>query len=293
MARLPRIQAQVALATRHKASGWAEGVHASINAGRSLEFHDVREYVRGDDTSDIDWKASARRGSLLVKRHVAERRTTLLIAAATGASMAAMASPTLRKSDAQLDAAATLASLALTHGDHVGLLRSDGALTSGVRPSGRAVRVEQMLSALEAANRLGAPEADLSHLMEATATSMRRRGIVAVVCGDIEIDADLEARLRRLVTRHTVLLVAVPDLDPTDPQLAGRPLVGLDDRRRLPADLLRDPRLGEAWRADRNERAARRAATLARLAIPSLLLRADDPVVPQVLTLARRMRRAA
>lgn len=293
MPRLPRIRAQVALATRHKVSGWAEGVHQSINAGRSLEFHDVREYVRGDDTADIDWKASARRGSLLVKRHVAERRTTLLIAAASGASMAAMASPTLRKSEAQLDAAATLASLALAHGDYVGLLRSDGGATVGARPSTRAVRVESMLSALERATRLDAPEADLPHLIEATSATLRRRGVIAIVCGDVEVDGQLEARLRRLVTRHTVLLVAVPDLDPTDPALAGQRLVGLDDRRRIPRDLLRDPRLGEAWRADRAERAARRAAALARLAIPSLLLRADEPVVPQVLTLVRRMRRAA
>lgn len=293
MSRLPRIQTQVALTTRHKVAGWADGAHPSSQAGRSLEFHDVREYVRGDDVSDIDWKASARRGSLLVKRHVAERRGTLLIAAATGRSMAAMATPTLRKADLLIDAAATLASLALRHGDHVGLLHSRGASTTGGRPSTRAVQVEQMLAGLGSACRPDSPEADLGHLLGATSTSLRRRGIVALLCGDVDLDGQSEALLRRLVARHEVLVVVVPDLDPTDPALAGRPVVGVGDRRRLPADLLRDPGLAEAWLEDCRERAARRSASLARLSIASLVLRAADPVVPQVVSLARRMRHAA
>ena len=121
MPRLTRVHTEVMLATRGKVSGWLDGAHQSVNAGRSLEFHDVREYVRGDDVSDIDWKASARGGQLLVQRHVAERRTTLLIALATGRSMAAMADPSTVKRDLMLDAAATLASLALASGDYVGM----------------------------------------------------------------------------------------------------------------------------------------------------------------------------
>ncbi|WP_040284693.1 DUF58 domain-containing protein [Tessaracoccus massiliensis] len=290
MARLPRIQSQVALATRYRVSGWSEGAHSSVHAGRSLEFHDVREYVRGDDVADIDWKASARRGSLLVKRHVAERRTTLLIAAATGRSMAAMASPTARKSDLLVEAAATLAALALGHGDYIGTLHWNDGATAGGRPSTRAVQVEQLLAGLDAACRLDADDADLPRLLDATATALRRRSVVAVLCGDVEIDGELEARLRRLVAQHEVMLVAVPDLDPTAD--VGT-VVGIHDRRRLPRELLRDRHLREAWRADCAERAARRNAALARLSISSLLLNPEQDVVGQVLTLVRGMRRAA
>ena len=80
MALLTRYRNQVSLALRRPIVGLFDGVHQAVNAGRSLDFNDLREYVRGDDVADIDWKASARNGELLVKRHVAERRATLLLA---------------------------------------------------------------------------------------------------------------------------------------------------------------------------------------------------------------------
>ena len=36
--------------------------------GRSLDYDDLRDYVPGDEVRDIDWKATARHGSPLVKR---------------------------------------------------------------------------------------------------------------------------------------------------------------------------------------------------------------------------------
>lgn len=291
MARLARIHTQIALATKSKVSGTLDGAHRSLNAGRSLEFHDVRDYVRGDDIADVDWKASARHGSLLVKRHVAERRATLLVALATGRSMAAMASRRVEKRELMLDAAATVASLALGGGDHVALLHwADGAVAQ--RPSPRAVRVERMLAEAEAATTLVAPDADLAELLELTAKSIRRRGIVAVICGDVDIDEQLEARLRRLAVQHDVMVIVVPDMDPADPHIH-RTVVGVDDRRAIERELRLDAQLAAAWHMDVDDRAQRRTSTLARLAIPTTTLLPDEPVVPQLLAWLRSVRRAA
>lgn len=292
MPRLTRVHTEVMLATRGKVSGWLDGAHQSVNAGRSLEFHDVREYVRGDDVSDIDWKASARGGQLLVQRHVAERRTTLLIALATGRSMAAMANPSTVKRDLMLDAAATLASLALASGDYVGMLHFGAPGAVAARPSTRAVRVERMLTEAEKASTLTSPDADLAVLLERTGASIRRRGIVAVITGDVDIDANLEARLRRLAVQHTVFLVVVPDMDPTNEQLS-RAVHDLDAARDLPRAILAHPTLAAAWRADVAERALRRNTALARLAIPTVTLAPEKPVVPQLLGWLKGVRRAA
>lgn len=291
MAHLPRIQAQVALATRHKVSGWLDGVHSAIQAGRSMEFYDVREYVRGDDTADIDWKASARHGSLLVKRHVAERRATLILAVATDLSLAGMASPLHRKRDVAVTAAGTLAALALAFGDYVGLAYWSDGRPRATRPATRDVQVERMLGRIEEAAGHEHGEADLSQLLAFTSHSIRRRGIVAVVCGDADIDADLEARLRRLVAQHEVLMITISDLDPTDPAIAERDVMGLDDGRLLLREFRRDPQLRQEFLADRQDRADRRAATLSRLSIPHVHL--DDPsaVIPQLLRLVRSLGR--
>lgn len=292
MARLTRVRTEVMLATRGKVSGWLDGAHPSVNAGRSLEFHDVREYVRGDDVADIDWKASARRGELLVQRHVAERRTTLLLALATGQSMAAMAGPSTLKRELMLDTAATLASLALAGGDYVGMLHWGAAGAIAARPSTRAVRVERMLTQAERACAPTCPDGNLPVLLERTGTSIRRRSIVAVVTGDIDVDANLELHLRRLAVQHAVVHVVVPDVDPTDERIS-RPVYDLVEGRELPRALLDDPALAAAWRADVADRATRRSAALSRFAIPTVTLTPGSPVVPQLLSWLRSVRRAA
>ena len=291
MALLTRYRNQVSLALRRPIGGLFDGVHQAVNTGRSLDFNDLREYVHGDDISDIDWKASARHGGLLVKRHVAERRATLLLAVATGRDLAGMASPRRSKKRIAIAVAATLGSLAVAHGDYVGLVRSAGTEARLARPSTRPVALERMLGEIAQGVSPTAPEADLESLLGATAASIRRRGIVAVICGDVDLDAPLEARLRRLASQHDVLLVSIGDLDPTSPGLAGRKIVGLDDERVLPEGLRRDPELATQLRAERQARQDRRAATLARLRISHLSLAGTESVVPHVLDMVRRHRR--
>ncbi len=293
MARLTRVRRAVALATRHRVGGLYEGAHSSLHAGRSMEFNDLREYVRGDDVAEIDWKASARSGGpLLVKRHIAERRTTLMVAVATGRDFAGMASPTEKKIDVAVQAAGVFGSIATQHGDYVGLLWCDGDDIRADRPSTRDVELERMLGHIEDAASPDSHPAGLGRLLEVTATTLRRRGIVVVVCDDVDIDADLEARLRRLVVQHEVMVITIADLDPTDPAIANSPVVGLDDHRELLRELRRDSQLRDAIRADRAERAARRTAALSRLAISHLHLAGTDGIVPAILGLVRRHRHA-
>ena len=50
--------------------GLLEGGRHALLHTRSLEFDELRPYVPGDDVRDIDWKASARSGHVLIKRFV-------------------------------------------------------------------------------------------------------------------------------------------------------------------------------------------------------------------------------
>ena len=58
---------------------------------RSLEFDDLRPYVPGDDVRDIDWKASARSGHVLIKRFVTEKHHKILVVADAGRNTTALA----------------------------------------------------------------------------------------------------------------------------------------------------------------------------------------------------------
>ena len=55
------------------------GRYESIFKGRGMEFHEVREYVPGDDIRSIDWNVTARAGKPYIKRYVEERELTVML----------------------------------------------------------------------------------------------------------------------------------------------------------------------------------------------------------------------
>lgn len=288
MSRIPKVRGAVELAIRHKVVGQLDGVHASLHVGRSLDFFDLREYVAGDDVSDIDWRASARSSTVLVKRHVAERRSALLVAMASGRDFAGLAAPGVYKRDLALDAAASLCVLATSFGDHAGLVWSVGDQVRAARPTTRLVEVEHQLARVEDACQVESPATDVDRLLATAAHLLRRRGVVAIVADDIALDAQLEARLRRLSAQHTVLWITVPDADPTAPELAG-PLTDLTTGAALP-DWLHDDELRRQLRDDLSERSRLRAQRLLRQGVAQLDLLSPETVVTDVVTLVRRLR---
>lgn len=59
------------LATTHRLQ--EAGVKRMRRLGHSLEFEQIKEYVRGDDYRTINWKATARRGDLMTNNFTDER----------------------------------------------------------------------------------------------------------------------------------------------------------------------------------------------------------------------------
>ena len=57
------------------------GQYESIFKGRGMEFHEVREYIPGDDIRSIDWNVTARIGQPFIKKFVEERELTVLLMA--------------------------------------------------------------------------------------------------------------------------------------------------------------------------------------------------------------------
>jgi uncharacterized protein (DUF58 family) len=55
------------------------GEYESIFKGRGMEFHEVREYIPGDDIRSIDWNVTARSGHPYVKKFIEERELTVII----------------------------------------------------------------------------------------------------------------------------------------------------------------------------------------------------------------------
>lgn len=287
---LPRIKARMSIHSHRKVRGLLQGEYASTSVGRSMDLNDLREYVRGDDVRDIDWKASARGGHMLVKRFVATRKHTILVVVSTGRSMAAVNDRLLPKRDLAVYVAGVVGWLAVRHGDLVGVAYGD-AETCRVRPaSGGELRLEHALGAIHDAITPGSAESDLAGLLDHVARVVRRRRtIMVVVCDEHTIDARLTDALDRARVQHEVLLVTLDEADPTRHAEA---LVDVADGAALPDWMAGDARLEREY-ADRVAADARGfQAGLARLGIPHERVPDHEAAVPAIFRLLERHRHA-
>lgn len=92
--------------------------------GQGTEFDSLREYVRGDDVRSIDWRATARAGTTMLRTWRPERDRHVVIVIDTGRTAAARVRDGVRL-DAAMEAALLLAALATRAGDHTHLLMFD------------------------------------------------------------------------------------------------------------------------------------------------------------------------
>ncbi len=92
--------------------------------GQGTEFDSLREYVRGDDVRSIDWRATARAGTTMLRTWRPERDRQVVIVIDTGRTSAARVGDGVRL-DAGMEAALLLAALAARAGDHVHLVMFD------------------------------------------------------------------------------------------------------------------------------------------------------------------------
>jgi uncharacterized protein (DUF58 family) len=99
--------------------------------GQGTEFDSLREYVRGDDIRSIDWRATARAGTTMLRTWRPERDRHVVILIDTGRTAAARVGDSTRL-EASLEATLLLAALASRAGDHVHLLMFDRAVRARV-----------------------------------------------------------------------------------------------------------------------------------------------------------------
>lgn len=112
---------QIEIRTRNMVNDVFAGQYQSVFKGRGMEFHEVREYIPGDDIRSIDWNVTARTGHPYVKKFVEEREMTVMLLVDISASLGFGSTPQLKKNLAA-EIAAVLAFSAIKNNDRVGLI---------------------------------------------------------------------------------------------------------------------------------------------------------------------------
>lgn len=291
-AHLTRIKSRLSVHAHRKVRGLLDGEYAAIHVGRGIDFNDLREYVRGDDVKDIDWKASARSRQLLIKRYVAERKHTVLLCVSTGRSMAAMNDAAVSKRELAVFVAGVMGYLAVQHGDLVGLAHGDATRQSARRPEGSELHLERLLGLVHDAIAPDGPPSDLTALLRYVARTVRRRTILVVVSDEATLpDSSVEV-LRRLTAQHEVLFLTIGDLDPTLPAVADRRLVDVDAGAEVPGWLRHDRELRDQYAALVGSQEQQLRRRLEQLGVVHERVRDTESAISAVYRLLERHRHA-
>ena len=207
IARIARLE----LRARAVVEGVLAGLHKSPYKGQSVEFLQHREYVRGDDLRRVDWKVWGRQDRLYVKEFEEETslRVTLLV---DGSASMNYASGPLSKFDYAATLAASLAWLALSHGDAVGCSVFDDRVRASVPPRTKRSHLSSVVEVLETP-RAGRPTAFLP-VLRTLAETLPRRGMVMLV-SDLLGDRDGVFQGMQLLRKrgHDLVLLHVMDDD--------------------------------------------------------------------------------
>ncbi|WP_153800704.1 DUF58 domain-containing protein [Foetidibacter luteolus] len=116
-------------------------------SGQSVEFEQIKEYVRGDDYRTINWKASARKSQLMVNTYVDEKSQQIICLVDKSRSMK-MPFDGLTLLDYAINAALVLSSIGLHKQDKTGLLTFAQKVDSYLPPERKSMQMEAVLETL-------------------------------------------------------------------------------------------------------------------------------------------------
>lgn len=182
--------------------------------GAGREFESLREYRDGDELRDICWTAAARRGKLVTRLYQVERSQTVWIVIDSGRLMRARIGD-VTKLDYAVNAALSLAQVALYSGDRVGLL----AYGRSVRQRAPAARGSAHLRQLiEQLTMVQGESSEADHLQTASRllSDQKRRSLVVWLTdlAETAMTPEVIEAASRMMPRHLVLFVVIgqPDL---------------------------------------------------------------------------------
>ncbi|GAA2744120.1 DUF58 domain-containing protein [Terrabacter aerolatus] len=189
-----------------------DGRSAVRRRGQGTEFDSLRDYVEGDDVRSIDWRATARRSSVVVRTWQPEQHRHVVIVVDTSRTSAGRVGDVPRL-DAAMDAALLLTALASRAHDRVDVIAGDQVVR--VRVGGSAERGTLLADVVSALAPVDAAlvETDWTALVSGLIGRGHRRALVVLLTPlePAAVEEGLLPVLPALVRRHRVVVASVSD----------------------------------------------------------------------------------
>ena len=179
--------------------------------GNGTEFESVRDYASGDSFRSVDWKATARRGKVMVAQREVERSQDVLLLIDCGRLMTARVRE-LRKLDYTITAALSVASIAALASDRVGVVAFAKRILLARSPRSTAASVHALADALSDVEPRF-EESDYAHAFSYVRSHLRRRSLIVFFTDVIDpvSQGAILAELGSLAKRNVVLCIFMND----------------------------------------------------------------------------------
>lgn len=174
--------------------------------GQSMEFEQIKEYVAGDDIRTLNWKASARKGNLMINKFMDERSQQVYCIIDKGRLMK-MPFEGITLLDYAINSCLVLSNICLKKQDRVGVITFSNTIGSVLAADRKPIQKENILQLLYNQT-TGFLESDFEMLYMQIRNSIKHRSLL-ILYTNFESLSGLNRQMDylRLIASHHLLLV--------------------------------------------------------------------------------------
>jgi len=174
--------------------------------GHSMEFEQIKEYVSGDDIRTINWKATARKSSLMVNNYTDEKSQQVYCIIDKGRLMK-MPFNNLSLLDYAINSSLVLSNVCLRKQDRVGLVTFSNKMGTVLAAERKPIQQENILQLLYN-QETAFLESDYEMLYMQLRSSIKQRSLL-ILFTNFESLSGLKRQLNylRSIARHHLLMV--------------------------------------------------------------------------------------
>ena len=215
---IEKIRKNISIQASKKTVNLLEGLYKSVFHGKSMDFDDLRDYVVGDNSKDIDWKSSIRHGSLLIRRYCAYRRHNMIFIIDSGKKFSGLTESLENKSDVSLNVFGTLAYLINKNEDEISSVFNKNGLIIAKPFKIGLDNIEMSMNDIERNIQLDNPH-DINELLEYPLKHFKRKMIYIVISDLDGVNNITENVLKKVTASHDLLFINISDASICDKDL--------------------------------------------------------------------------
>lgn len=213
-----------------------------------MNFEDLREYAIGDNIKDVDWKASARSGNLLVRQYIAEKKHNIMVVIDSGKKMLADTNENEKKKDIALMSAGIVSYLANKNGDYIGAIYNKNDEVKYFPFKSGLINIEKILSNYDADEEKGIDKSSLKKSLDYINRFIKKRMIIFIIT-DLEGMENIDEKiLKSLSLRHDVMLINI-----NDAYMMGNKAYDIEEEDYIPHLFLNNKKLIELEKKTRDD----------------------------------------